>query len=108
MSEREIQLPVERLQSPWQRLRGLIGQPAPPAGQGVWLAPCRQVHTLWMRYPIDVVHLGQAGEVLSVQTLPPWRIGRYLWRARGVVELVAGEARRLGINTTQTVSLIAK
>ena len=107
MSKRELQLPVERLLSPWQRLRGLIGRAAPEAGQGVWICPCRQVHTFFMGYPIDVVHLGRGGEVLSVQTLSPWRIGRFLWHSRGVIELAAGQAHGLGINTAVKVTLIA-
>ncbi len=79
------------------RLRGLIGRPAPAPGEALWLAPCRQVHTLGMGYPIDVVFLGEAQGVLLVVTLKPWRISRFVADARGVLELAAGEATRLGI-----------
>jgi len=104
--EQTIEIPIERLTSMWGRLRGLIGRPAPAPGQAVWLSPCRQVHTWAMGYAIDVVHVDKNWRVLSVQTLEPWRFGRWRLAARGVLELRAGEAARLGIVYERTVCLI--
>ena len=74
------------------RLYGLHG--LPPADPGVpralVLQPCRAVHTLGLRGPIDVVFLGPGNRILRhVQGLRPnrWAID---WRARAVVELPAG------------------
>lgn len=75
----------------------MLGRPAPLPGQGLWLEPCGQVHTLGMRYPIDVVTLAATGEVLAIETLAPWRVGRRIAGAASVVELAAGEAARLGL-----------
>ena len=80
-----------------QRLRGLLGRPPPPAGTGVWIVPCGQVHTLGMRYAIDVVHLDEDGVVLTVERLAPWRAGAWVFGTASVVELAAGEAERLGL-----------
>jgi uncharacterized membrane protein (UPF0127 family) len=90
----------------WGRTRGLLGRPPPPPGQAVWLAPCRQVHTFGMRYAIDVVHLAPGGRILAVQTLRPWRVGRFVWGARGVLELAAGQARVMGLDTGGVCNLI--
>lgn len=79
------------------RFRGLIGRERPAAGEALLIEPCRQVHTLFMRYPIDVVHLSRDGEVLAVETLKPWRLGRWVLRSARVLELRAGEAERLGL-----------
>jgi uncharacterized protein len=92
-----VQIEVERLTSFWARLRGLIGRPPPAQGRGVVISPCRQVHTFFMSYPIDVVHLDDEGAVLRVVTLPPRRIGPYIWSTKSVLELVGGDAARLGI-----------
>jgi uncharacterized membrane protein (UPF0127 family) len=48
------------------RLRGLLGHPEPQPGEGLLLVPCRSVHMLGMRYPIDVAFLDNAGRTLSV------------------------------------------
>jgi uncharacterized protein len=79
------------------RLRGLLGRPALDGHEGLLLRPCNMVHTLGMRYPIDVVFLDRSGRVLKVSdTLLPGRASCHL-RARCVLELGAGVAARRGI-----------
>ncbi len=90
----------------WERTRGLIGRPVPAQGSGVLIERCRQVHTFFMRYPIDVVHLDATGTVLRVLTLGPWRVGPWIGRSRSVLEMAAGEAFRLGIVRGVQPSLI--
>ena len=76
--------------STWrERLRGLLGTgpDAPP----VMLAPCASIHTLGMRYPIDVAFVGERGEVLRVHRgLGPGE-ARSCGRARCVIERPAAE-----------------
>src|SRR5262249_56041136 len=58
----------------WTRLRGLLGTPTLPAGEGLWLKPCRQVHMFGMRYPVDVAFLDDEHRVVGlVPCLLPWR-----------------------------------
>lgn len=99
-------IPAYRLASFYQRLRGLLGRPPPEAGTAVWLCPCRQIHTLGMSYAIDALHLDANGVVVSVQTLTPWQVGRYVRTAKGVLELRAGEAGRLGLGIGVAVRLL--
>lgn len=73
------------------RLKGLLGTSGPAEGEGLWIVPCRSVHTFGMRYPIDVVFLDAGGVVVGVLAgLPPNRIGRFFRGARGALELRAG------------------
>lgn len=78
------------------RLRGWLGQAPPGPGDGLWIVPCRAIHTIGMAWPIDVVFVDKRGRVLRiVPALRPGR-GACCWRAWGVLELAAGEAARLG------------
>ena len=43
------------------RLVGLLGTAAIADGEGLWIVPCRSVHTLEMRYPIDVAFFDARG-----------------------------------------------
>lgn len=97
---------VVRARRFFARLRGLIGKPLPQPGVALWISPCRQVHTFWMRGPIDVLHLDAGGRVLAVQTLRPWRFGRWVLGAAGVLEMRGGEALRLGLTVGSLPRLI--
>jgi uncharacterized membrane protein (UPF0127 family) len=74
----------------WTRLRGLLGTSAGDFGNGcgLWITPCRGVHTLAMRFPIDVVYLDRSGRVVHVEhDLQPWRFSPVRLQATSVLEL---------------------
>jgi uncharacterized membrane protein (UPF0127 family) len=74
----------------WTRLRGLLGVSAGDFrnGCGLWIRPCRGVHTLAMPFPIDVVYLDRAGRVVHVEhDLQPWRFSPVRLQAASVLEL---------------------
>jgi uncharacterized protein len=74
----------------WSRLRGLLGASESDFrnGSGLWIRPCRGVHTLAMRFPIDVVYLDRDGTVVHVESsLQPWRFAPVRMQAASVLEL---------------------
>jgi uncharacterized membrane protein (UPF0127 family) len=74
----------------WSRLRGLLGtsQGDFRNGCGLWIVPCRGVHTLAMRFAIDVVYLDRDQTVVHVeQELQPWRFAPVRLQAASVLEL---------------------
>jgi len=84
--------------SPWPRMRGLLGRRGLESGEGLLLKPAGSVHTFFMRFPIDVVFLSREGDVLKVaRALPAWRLAGAR-RAKAALELGADEAERRGIS----------
>jgi uncharacterized membrane protein (UPF0127 family) len=74
----------------------MFRQPA-QAGPGLWLAPCDAIHTLFMRFEIDVVFLDDERRVMLVDhRVRPWRM-RACLGAQSVIELPAGRAMALGL-----------
>jgi uncharacterized protein len=74
----------------WTRLRGLLGTARDDFrnGRGLWILPCRGVHTLAMGFPIDVVYLDTANTVVHLEReLPPWRFAPVRLEAKSVLEL---------------------
>ena len=74
----------------WTRLRGLLGLSPSDFrnGCGLWILPCRGVHTLGMGFPIDVVYLDRAMNVVYIQRdLQPWRFSPIKIQASSVLEL---------------------
>jgi uncharacterized membrane protein (UPF0127 family) len=76
------------------RFRGLMGKKELPAGEGILLRPCASVHTMFMRFPIDVVFCDRELRVVGIASdVPAWRL-RSQRGAKVTVELAAGEAAR--------------
>ncbi len=77
---------------PWTRLRGLLGRSGLEAGQGMLFRPAGSIHTMFMRFPLDVLFCDRELVVVGVErNLPPWRTARRRG-AKVVVELAAGAA----------------
>ena len=79
------------------RFRGLMGRKELPPGEGILLRPCASVHTMFMRFAIDVVFCDRDLRVLSVSAeVPKWRLRAHRG-AKVAIELATGEAtlRRL-------------
>ena len=80
----------------FDRAIGLLGTSSLSPGDGLWLKPCASIHTLFMRYPIDILFLDAEGIVLEQQTLAPWRLSKWLRNSRSVLELAAGSVDQTG------------
>jgi uncharacterized membrane protein (UPF0127 family) len=79
-------------------LLGLMGRRSLPVGEGLWINPCQSVHSMWMRFPIDVIFLSNQKSIIHmVESMKPFRITKYVSESRSVIELPANT-----ITTTQT------
>lgn len=78
-----------------ERLIGLLGRNSLRAGEGLALVPCNSVHTLMMRFAIDVIFLDRDFRILRMlPSVRPFRIPPPVGGARLVVELPAGTIAR--------------
>jgi len=73
------------------RLMGLMGKTHLAPDEALVIEPCAQVHTMFMRFPIDLLFLDQDNYVLkTVAGLSPYRVSPKVAGARKVVELASG------------------
>ena len=81
------------------RLRGLLGRRSLPAGEGLLIVRCGSIHTVGMRFAIDVVFLDRAWQVCRVHR--DVRPGRLMvwggWRADRALETAASGLNLAGI-----------
>lgn len=79
-----------------KRRTGLLKHTSLPAGEGLWIVPCEGVHTIGMKFPIDVVFLDKQRRVVKLRPeMGRWRMSVSL-RAHSVLELPAGTIRATG------------
>src|ERR1700728_971147 len=71
---------------------GLLKHDRLEPGDGLWITPCEGVHTIGMKFPIDVLFLDKKRKVLKIRAaMPRWRMSACL-RAPSVLELPSGTA----------------
>ncbi|MGW7264152.1 DUF192 domain-containing protein [Streptomyces sp. NPDC054842] len=88
-------VPLERAESARARRRGLLGRDGVEGA--LMLSPANSVHTMGMRFAIDVAYLDRTLRVIAVRTMRPGRVGLPRPRARHVLEAGAGAMERWGV-----------
>ena len=79
------------------RRAGLLDRDGLEPGEALWIVPSRGVHTIGMRFAIDVIALDDDGVIIDrVDALPPWRIRLPRRGTAGVLELAARTPLRTG------------
>jgi len=77
------------------RAKGLLGTGMLPAGEGLWIFPCRSIHSFGMRYEFDALFVGPDGMVVGIcRSFRVNRVSRFFRTAAGVLELPAGTIDR--------------
>ncbi len=79
------------------RMRGLLGSDGIPAGGGLWISPCRGIHSIGMKFAFDALFLDAAMKVVGAyRSFGRNRVSRVFPSARGVLELPAGTIETTG------------
>ncbi|MGB0114133.1 MAG: DUF192 domain-containing protein [Ilumatobacteraceae bacterium] len=66
---------------------------------------CRWIHTVGMKFPIDVAYLDGDGIVVKTIQMHRFRLGIPVWRARSVIEAQAGAFGRWGLRVGDVVEV---
>ena len=85
------------------RARGLLGRDGHEGA--MILSRCRWVHTIGMRFALDVAYLDEDGIVLKTVHMHRNRIGLPVAKAKTVVEAEAGAFARWGLQVGDVVEL---
>jgi hypothetical protein len=75
----------------FSRMIGLLGARGLDPGAGLLIYPSQSVHTVAMRFTIDVIFVDRSWRVVHLHPrMVPYRITALHWRARCAIELPAG------------------
>jgi uncharacterized membrane protein (UPF0127 family) len=77
------------------RSRGLLGRGGLEGA--IILRPAKAVHTVGMKFAIDVAYLDGDLMVIRTVSMHTWRVGRPVLRARAVLETERGVFREWGL-----------
>ena len=77
----------------FSRARGLLGRAHLPAESGLWIKPCNNIHTFFMKFAIDCVFLDKKMCINRIEAdVKPYKIVGPFWKAVSVIELKSGTA----------------
>ncbi len=85
----------------WLRLRGLLGVTSLQKEEGLVLAGEKSIHTLFMKFPIDVVYVDKDYKVIRTDAnMVPYRLGPFITQSVYILEMpvgtIANTATRVG------------
>jgi uncharacterized protein len=90
----------------FKRLQGLMGKPGLPAQAGLWIVPCNDIHSCFMRFEFDAIFVDKQNTVLYlVERMKPWRISKMVKGGHAVLELPAGTIEATGTQVGDKIEL---
>lgn len=94
---------VMKTSSVIERMRGLLYREPLKENEALLIQPCSSIHTVGMRYDIDVVFLNQDLTIKKIFThIKPWRFAMS-FGASMVLEMIAGSVERFGLGEKMTL-----
>lgn len=103
ISDAHVLASAERASTRSERRKGLLGRDSLEGA--LVIEPCRWVHTIGMRFPIDVAFLDADGLVVRTVQMPRRRLGLPVPRARLVIEAEAGAFARWGVHVGDVIEV---
>jgi uncharacterized membrane protein (UPF0127 family) len=104
-SDETIASEIELASTRATRRRGLLGRDGLGAASALIIAPCCAIHTVGMRFAIDVIFVDRKGRVVrTAAAVPPWRIA-IAPRAYAAIEMAAGSVAARGVQIGDSLAV---
>jgi uncharacterized protein len=88
------------------RMVGLLGKHGLEAGTGLLIFPSQAVHTVAMKFPIDVLFVDKRWRVVGMRPeMVPYRVTGIHWKARCVIELPSGQIAKTSTQIGDQLSI---
>jgi uncharacterized membrane protein (UPF0127 family) len=90
----------------YMRLKGLIGKKTLGANGAICIKPCKSIHTFFMGFDIDAIFIDEKGGVCEiVRNIKPYRVSKYVFKAKYVIEILGGNAHKLKIELGDKIEI---
>ncbi len=103
LSEARVLASIEVADSHADKLKGLLGRDH--LDGALALPGCKWVHTIGMRFPIDVAYVAADNTVIKAHTLARHRVGPPIRHAVMIIEAEAGAFERWGLKVGDPVEI---
>jgi uncharacterized membrane protein (UPF0127 family) len=98
---------IEPAETFFTRLKGLMFREELSNDGGLYLHPCKSIHTFFMKFPIDVLYLDKEWKIVGMEEqLEPGKMGGHFKGVASVIELASGSIEKNDIQEGQIVKLL--
>lgn len=99
---------IDSAQTSAERRTGLLKHDKLEEGAGLWIMPCEAVHTLFMKFALDLIYIDRKKRVRGVRrAVAPWRFSA-CFAAHSVIELPVGTIDRTGTQTGDELEFLTE
>lgn len=82
---------LEKVTSIYKRGKGLLGRERLDDSQALWISPCNNIHTFFMKFSIDCIFLDKKMVIQKTKSnIKPYRVAGPFWKSYSVIEFQAG------------------
>ena len=98
---------VRKADNFFTRLVGLLRRQSLGPEEALWLIPSKGVHTIGMKFPIDVIFLDQNNKVIAtICDMAPRRLSSLRLSARSVLELPRGVVNKSSTTVGDQIEIL--
>jgi len=98
---------MQRADTFMKRLVGLLGRDGMEEDEALWISPCKGIHTMGMRFPIDAIFLDNGLRVVGLREhVAPWKSTGFIKGAASVLELPAGSIRKTTVSVGHQLGFV--
>jgi len=89
----------------FSRMKGLMFKNT--INKGLLLKPANSIHTLFMKFPIDVVYIDKSSKIIKVsKNMKPWKISNIVLKSHAILELPEGTINKYRIKVSDVVEFL--
>lgn len=82
---------LEIANTPFKRMKGLLGREELSQGEGLHITPCNNIHSFFMKFEFDAIFIDRKHIIRHlIESMPPGKISKLCFSAYSVIELPAG------------------
>ena len=75
----------------FKRMKGLLGRERFNSGEALVITPCRSIHMLFMKFPLDIIFIDRANTAVGLcPNIRPFQFSPFFPRAHSAIEIPAG------------------
>tara|TARA_Y100001935_G_scaffold255643_1_gene270409 strand:- start:12538 stop:12903 length:366 start_codon:yes stop_codon:yes gene_type:complete len=78
---------IERTETIFDRMRGLLGKKYLDDESGLWIVPCNAIHTFGMKFPIDLIYFDKNLKIIGLKNSINSKRFSMLVKAKSVLEI---------------------